>query len=1007
MSIDLGWFRWMAVAVALACCLQAGRAEAQCVTTPYIVVDAQSCDWTAAEKPLVFANNNNNPPGSLDLLQTQLTDNYNVASTGNGSLYGLMTFAAGTNFQVNAQVGLFINIPGGPAPDAACGANYALSYTCIANPCTTVANWDAHLYGTLSGNACQTAQTGTVLTLAGANQQAAFAITGTTIEFGATFAALGLPTTFSASPYSTTDAATNANMDSRAVVAYSASTVGPTAVTVSRLAARADGAGVTVGWITQTERGNLGFWLWRSRDGSPWVRANSEMIRGQLSSFAPTSYRQVDPEGQAGDRYLLSDLDGRTGRVHHTGPVTAEASTDLPERRIHARRAGHLPREVRAGNVARLGVAEEGMYRVGPADLEAAGVTLRGDAELSFWGNPVALERSGTDFIFYAGPVQNAYDGVDAYLLGARGHAEHRSSHKAKTGSLVSTVESHVYLKEDRAYNWYQGGDDPYIWAWSSDLFPVDPVGFDAPAAAPGAHGSLLLDLVGGTAFGHHVGVELNGVALGEVSWTGNGSQPFFVNLPAGSLQPSGNTLAIVSIFDTGAPYEFVMLRSIDLVYDRLPLAVKGEARFSLEPGRCATVSGLGAGQDAWDVTDPSSAAPGAGRISGDGVTVCSPNDGYAHTFEVFDASALRQPTVRPASANLRKEPSNVADELLIVHPTLLSAVAPLVRARAAQGLRVQVVSLTDVYDTFGFGNEGREPIRAFLRYAHSQWRRAPRYVLLVGGANADVRDVMATGVVNLIPSGVVVAGPEGMRAASDSWFVAGDDGLTPEAAIGRLAVDSAEEATAVIGKILAGDHQGRSTGRAVLVADVVSRFDDADFGLESAAVADRLGAAHVVPTSLSAGESEPGLRMAASLGQGVDLWHYVGHAGTSMWGSEEWFQASDVAALRNTRWPILTSFDCLDGMFDNPTTTSMGWAAVENVGGGALASFVPSTVLSPREGHWFDLLVTDGLATRGAVRIGDGLLRAQRQAAAQLGLRDFVRTYNLLGDPASISPLD
>jgi hypothetical protein len=32
--------------------------------------------------------------------------------------------------------------------------------------------------------------------------------------------------------------------------------------------------------------------------------------------------------------------------------------------------------------------------------------------------------------------------------------------------------------------------------------------------------------------------------------------------------------------------------------------------------------------------------------------------------------------------------------------------------------------------------------------------------------------------------------------------------------------------------------------------------------------------------------------------------------------------------------------------------------------------------------------------------------LRAQRQAALQAPLYDFVRTYNLLGDPASLSPL-
>jgi hypothetical protein len=292
------------------------------------------------------------------------------------------------------------------------------------------------------------------------------------------------------------------------------------------------------------------------------------------------------------------------------------------------------------------------------------------------------------------------------------------------------------------------------------------------------------------------------------------------------------------------------------------------------------------------------------------------------------------------------------------------------------------------------------------LKYAHQNWRVKPRYVLLVGGANADVRDVMKTGVPNLIPSGVVLAGPEAMRAASDSWFVAGSDGLTPEAAIGRLAVDSPAEAAAVIAKILSGDSQGASTGTAVLISDVMFRPDDADFGQQSASVGQWLNSSGVSTTAFSTGVVAPGQALATNLGLGVDLWHYVGHAGTSAWGSHQWFRASDVTALRNTRLPILTSFDCLDGMFDNPTTVSMGWAAVENVSGGSLASFVPSTVLSPREAHPFDLLVMEGLTSKRATRIGDGLLWAQRRASAEPPLADFVRTYNLLGDPASVSPL-
>ena len=149
---------------------------------------------------------------------------------------------------------------------------------------------------------------------------------------------------------------------------------------------------------------------------------------------------------------------------------------------------------------------------------------------------------------------------------------------------------------------------------------------------------------MGGTEFGHHVDVQLNGVSVGEVAWVGNGDQTFVAPLPPGLLEPADNSLALVTVFDTGAPYEFVMLRSVDVSYQRQPLAVGGEARFDLDAGRCVTVAGLGAGAEAWDVTDPARAVTGAGAASRGGVTVCSPRDGRAHTFEVFDTTALHTP---------------------------------------------------------------------------------------------------------------------------------------------------------------------------------------------------------------------------------------------------------------------------------------------------------------------------------------------------------------------------
>jgi hypothetical protein len=972
--------------------LAAQRAAAQCTVTPYINVDGQSCDWTAAQAPLTIPGSGTAP--QLVISSTKLTDSYNTSSTGNGELFGLMTFASGTSFAVNAQIGLFLNIPGAGPVDGFCNANTSLTFTCVAAPCTSAANWVADVYTGINGSTCQNATGGTLLTLSGSGQNAAFAINGNAIEFGVTFAALGASTSFSAEPFSTTNYTTNANLNQSASTTYNALTVGPTAARVASLAARLENAGVTVGWVTHTEAGNIAFYVWRLRDGA-WTRLG--MLPGQPSSFAVRAYRFRDADGRAGDRYAVTDVDRLTGFERQWGGVLASPDAVLPTSSSSPRRAGarQAPGPTQGAQALRLGVTHEGIYRFDDASFGHAPLLTRG-------GEPVRVEATNGGWLFYAPPVQNAYDGVDAFLLeaGPSPGGPMRRAPNPHGQPLDAVVQGHERLKQFKSYDWFTGGDDPYFWAWSSNLFPVDPALFDAPGVLPREAASLSLRLVGGTSFAHHVQVQLNGVTLGDVQWAGTGEQLLTAALPPGTLLPKDNSLSVVTVFDTGAAYEFVLLDWVELSYGRAPVAVDGEARFELSAGHCTQLLGFGPDAEAWDVTDP------LRPVSG-GLTACAPSDGRVHRFEAFDPSAAGTPSVRAAERSDLRDRSLQADEVIIVHPSLRAAVEPLVAARGAQGLLVKVVSSTQVYDSFGFGNEGRQPLRQFLRAAHERWRRPPRYVLLVGGANADVRDVMATGVVNLIPTGVLLAGPNQMRAASDSWFVAGDDGVTPFAAIGRLAVDTPADAASLVSKLLAADVQGGPRGSALLAADVSVHANDADFAIASQTVGRRLGQAGVQPVQVSAADPAAASTVASVLGQGVDLWHYVGHAGTSAWGTYQWLNVAQVSALQNRRFPLLTSYDCLDGMFDNPTTTTLGWAAVSNPTGGAMGSYVPSTIMDPREGHAFDLIVTGALSSsnRGP-RVGDALLWAQQQAALQVPLQDFVRTYNLLGDPASLNPL-
>ncbi len=1002
----------------------APRAFAQCTPTPYIVVDGQTCDWTPSENPLVIPNNDATSDATsviLDISGAEFTDNYNTASTGNGNLYGMMTFASGpgTVNKANEMVGFALNTTGAPVGNN-CNANLAVYFICTQKPCSDSANWQGY-YAPYTNNNCTSVGTAVALT---AGSQYAFATSGNVAEFGVNFAAIpGLGTNFLVSPISgqISGSGNVLGMDTLPQTSYSTTTVGPTAATVSDVAARSGPDGVTLGWLTRTERGNLGFRIFRQRgqDAGPV----GGFVRGRLVAFDDQAYRFRDPGGRAGDLYWVGDLDQHSGKLRFHGPVRATPAARLPvqpppTRLLAAAQStwtgAHGPGlRTRPGDTARLGVSAEGMVWVPDGALSAAGVTPPAGGALTYGGAPVTSVRDGAGVLFYAGPIQNGYDGVDAYLLGP-GRPAGQTAPLRRPGPadpLLATVTSHLHLKQYVSYDWDAAGDDPYIWAWASNLFPPDPVAFDAPAAAAtlGGGGTITAHLLGGTEQAHHVQVVLDGAVLGEARWTGLAPFDFTATLPPGLLQPSGNSLTVNALFDTGARLEFVMLESIDLDYDRLPQAVAGEARFTMPPGSCAAVTGLATSARAWEITDPIAAVPLAGlAVEGGTAGLCSPIDGRPHRYELFDFAVAQAPSVRPfAGGDLAARP-RVADELVVVHPSLLPALQPLLAARRAQGLRIAVATPEEAADAFAFGDAGPAGIRGLVRHALAAWTVAPRYLLLAGGASADPRDVLGTGVPDLVPTGHTVAGADGMRAASDSWFAAGADGLTPQLSVGRLPADTPAQLAAVVAKILAGDSQS-PTGRAALVSDVPLYADDADFAQNSSVVGGRLQAAGIAVTPISSAAAGTEAAIASALAAGTDLWHYVGHAGTSAWGGQTFLTASQVEGLSNARFPILTSFDCLDGMFDDPTTVSVGWAALAAPAGGALAAFVPSTVLSPRQAHVFDLLVV-GALTAGPLssfpRVGDALLLAQQAAAQNPLLADYVRTYNLVGDPASRLPL-
>src|SRR6185503_5621901 len=188
------------------------------------------------------------------------------------------------------------------------------------------------------------------------------------------------------------------------------------------------------------------------------------------------------------------------------------------------------------------------------------------------------------------------------------------------------------------------------------------------------------------------------------------------------------------------------------------------------------------------DVTDPASVsevtlAPAADNAATDSVTFSVPGFGN-RSLLVFAGDQIRAVAGAVANnkSNLRNNATQ-ADLVIITHRTLLNSVAPLAALRQSQGLKVATVDVEDAYDEFSYGNKTPQAIKDFLAYARTNWKQAPKYLLLAGGASFDPKNYAGQGANDLVPTKLVDT--EFMETASDDWFSDSNNDALAEMATG------------------------------------------------------------------------------------------------------------------------------------------------------------------------------------------------------------------------------
>jgi len=388
----------------------------------------------------------------------------------------------------------------------------------------------------------------------------------------------------------------------------------------------------------------------------------------------------------------------------------------------------------------------------------------------------------------------------------------------------------------------------------------------------------------------------------------------------------------------------------------------------------------------------------------------------------------------RPRSIRLVRRPDldtrpRAADYLVITIPMFHEPLRPLLNLRRAQGYRVEVVDVDDIYLCYGAGMPRPTAIRAFVANAFRHWEApAPTYLTLVGDASTRFDEETTTLAANQVPSFYRGDPADPGIPAGDSGFCSFlGRGYYPAMITGRLAVREPAEARAVAEKIVAYEMRpelGPWRARALWMLDsgyehlfspraatapkplAVRRLEVMDYPFMDHY---RLSADMI---RVNEGKVSPPCNydMMGRLSDGCLAMHFAGHGGVTLLSKQKVFFQEDVARLRNgMRLPFCTQVSCHTGCFDFPIrrySASIAELMLRKPDGGAIGVFAASRTIG---GDEFSLQSSmfRALYRRPQTTLGMAAGEAKiRLIMAQGGWRPFSDSYNLLADPATVFTL-
>jgi hypothetical protein len=551
---------------------------------------------------------------------------------------------------------------------------------------------------------------------------------------------------------------------------------------------------------------------------------------------------------------------------------------------------------------------------------------------------------------------------------------------------------------------------------WFGQVISADPIDVNVNAfhvdRAPGTSPAELEITVEGItvdptlSLNHEIGVIVNDVEVGEIVFSGQISATQKFSIPAAQLIDGANTIRLIA---RAGDADYSLVDVVHLSYWHTYQADADMLAASADGPGVVRFGGFAAGNiRLMDITDPTAVEELQGVIDAEatGTSAISArvtSAGARMLFGFTGATVNKPEFLRTNQPSSWHSAGLAYDYVAITHANFASAAEELAVQRRRDGLTAAVVDVDDLYDEFNFGEKTPQAIKDFVHRARTSWKRAPKYLVLVGDATLDPRDYMGFGGADFVPSKQLPMAQVSLETASDDWYADDDADGVPDAAVGRLSVRTSDQAFEMVDKILAyanGD-AGAWTKNVLLVADEnddVTNFERLTAGLQALVPAGYT--VHPIlrgQLGLDAARAE----LTAAVNEGQLIVNYVGHGSVHVWGHDASLLTSDdihTAWHTGTRLPLVVAMSCLNGFFhDIYDEESMAETLLRAPQGGAVAAWASSALTLPAAQAAVNQELFRLIFTQPGLTIGEAVAAAKRSIPD----RDVRRSWIFFGDPA------